>query len=252
MTRILSLLFLCLFFAACQGTPTPECQDTTTTTTKADGNTDTSCTISTEPIDGGTTGSTTGGSTTGSTTDGSTTGSTTGGTTGSLPNAAYTFETNLTFFNTDANDDIKLNKAVEIIKQVVATEEFRSKVLNHTYGGVKTFVDNGGFSNAQIYQKILDGAETLQNTKDNEMDMEVELYYASTSTVGYTYANNKRIWVNTKFFDRYTPAGVAHNLFHEWLHKLGFGHASSYSPSRDYSVPYAIGSIVDDIGKDFL
>ena len=125
-------------------------------------------------------------------------------------------------------------------------------VLNHTYNGNKTYVDNGGYTNAQIYQKILDGSETLQKIVDNEMDMEVELYYAATSTVGYTYANSKRIWVNKKFFDGYTPAGVAHNLFHEWLHKLGFTHASTWSTSRDYSVPYAIGDIVGEIGKDFL
>jgi hypothetical protein len=34
---------------------------------------------------------------------------------------------------------------------------------------------------------------------------------------------------------------------HEWLHKLGFSHATTYSESRNHSVPYAIGTIMRQI-----
>ncbi len=170
----------------------------------------------------------------------------------SLPPEAYSFDTNVTLVNLTASQTTKMKKALEIIKLVVATDEFRSKILDHTYSGKKTFVDNKGLTNAQIYQKILDGAESLQPTKDNELDCEVEMYTAATNVVGYTYASSKRIWVNTKYFNQYTAAGVAHNLFHEWMHKLGFTHASTWSTSRDYSVPYAIGDLVGELGKDFL
>lgn len=169
-----------------------------------------------------------------------------------LPNQAYTFDSNIVFIQTTADQQAKFDKAVEIIKKVVATDEFRSKVLNHTYNGVKTFVDNGGYTNAQIYQKVLDAAEKLFPAKNNAMDMEVELYYAATTTVGYTYSNSKRIWVNTKYFNTFAATSVAANLFHEWLHKVGFGHAVSYSVSRDYSVPYAVGRMISSIGKQFL
>lgn len=170
----------------------------------------------------------------------------------SLPPEAYAFDTNITLVNLTEAQTTKMEKAMEIIKLVVATDEFRGKILNHLYGGKKTFVDNKGLTNAQIYQKILDGAESLQPTKDNELDCEVEMYTASTNVVGYTNSSSKRIWVNTKYFNQYTPAGVAHNLFHEWMHKLGFTHASSWNAARDYSVPYAIGNLVGDLGKDFL
>lgn len=285
MNRIFGLLFLSLFLVACNKDPastdcvssteaeesgTTDCTVTTdppvtgtttgtttggTTGTTTGGTTGTTTGTTTGGTTGTTTGTTTGGTTTGGTTGtttGSTTGSTTGGTTGTgLPNAAYTFDTDITWINTSATQQAKFDDAVEIIKKVVATEEFRSQVLNHTYNGSKTYVDNGGFSNAQIYQKILDAAEKLQPTKNNTMNMEVELYYAATSTVGYTYANSKRIWVNTKYFNTNSVTSVSSNLFHEWLHKLGFGHASSYSTSRDYSVPYAIGRIIGSIGKQF-
>lgn len=169
-----------------------------------------------------------------------------------LPNEATTFGTSVEMVNFSLEQEEKMDKAIEIIKLVVATEEFRNRILNYTYNGQKQFVDNGGYSNGQIYQIILNAAERLQPTKNNQLDAEVELYYAATNVVGYTYPNTNRIWVNTKYFNSYTAAGVAHNLFHEWLHKLGFTHATTWSSSRDSSVPYAIGNIIGDIGRNFL
>jgi hypothetical protein len=166
-----------------------------------------------------------------------------------VPTLAYYFEANVDFFKTTPQEEEKFEEAIRIIKQVVTSLEFKERVLNHTYNGVKTFVDNKGLSNAQIYRVILEGAETLNKVKNNTMDMEVELYYADTSTVGYTTLNSPRIWVNKKYFYTFSVSGVASNLMHEWLHKLGFRHESTYSPSRDYSVPYAIGRIVRSLGR---
>jgi hypothetical protein len=168
-----------------------------------------------------------------------------------VPTQAQTFDVNIRFINFTSTQEAKMLKAVELIKRLVASEEFRTRVLNHTYNGKKTYVDNGGKTNAQIYQHILDGNETLQPSKNNVMDVEVELYYENSTTVGYTYANSKRIWVNTKYFNTYTIASVAANLMHEWLHKLGYTHAVSYSISRDYSVPYGIGTIVRTLGPSY-
>jgi hypothetical protein len=168
-----------------------------------------------------------------------------------VPEEALQFDANVSLNEFDAKDEEKVSKAIDIIKEVIRTDEFRQRVLNFTYQGKKTFVDNDGLTNAQIYQKLLDGSETLKPEVDHEMDLELELYYSSRSTVGYTYANVLRIWMNTKFFDPYTPAEVAGNVFHEWTHKLGFDHASSYSVSRDSSVPYALGYLMEELGKKY-
>jgi hypothetical protein len=281
MTKILSLLFLCLFLVACKksdddkvanikcasGIEAQEAGDcvveappvigTTTTTT---GGTTTDGTTTGGTTTGGTTtggtttgGTTTGGTTTGgTTTGGTTTGTTTGGTTTNtgLPNGAYTFDINAKLVNFTATREAKVQKAFDLVKRIIATEKFRSRVLNHTYNGVKTFVDNNGLTNSQIYQRILEGAETLQPTKNNRMDVELETYYANNNVVGYTYANSKRIWMNTKFFDPYTIPSVSANLMHEWMHKLGFGHASTWSVARDHSVPYGIGKIINELGRE--
>lgn len=161
-----------------------------------------------------------------------------------VPDEALTFDTNLTLVDFNFEQEDKILEASELIKKVVASEQFKDAVINHTYNGVKTFVDNQGLNNTQIYNKFLQGAEKLTPARNNAMDVEVELYYENTNTIGYTYPNTKRIWMNTKYFNSYTSTQVASNLTHEWLHKLGFTHANTYSSSRSYSVPYAVGYII--------
>jgi ssRNA-specific RNase YbeY (16S rRNA maturation enzyme) len=168
-----------------------------------------------------------------------------------VPTLAMTFDTNVTPLGTTSAQEAKIQAAEIKIKHVVGTDEFRSAVLNHTYNGKKTFVDNRGLTNAQIYQRILDAAETLQPKKNNTMDMGVKLYYQNSNVVGYTTPSIKFINMNTKYFNKYTSSGVSHNMMHEWLHKLGFGHAVNYSISRNYSVPYAIGNIMGKLALKY-
>lgn len=176
----------------------------------------------------------------------------TGDSSSSVPPEALTWDADIYFVNFNEAQEAKVKTAVTLIRKVIASDEFRTRVLSYTYNGQKTFVDNGGLSNEEIYRKILEGAEKMGNTtKNNTMDVELELYYAATTTIGYTYPNSGRIWMNTKYFDKYTPGKVADNLTHEWLHKVGFGHATSYSTSRDHSVPYAIGYLVEELAAKY-
>ncbi len=170
-----------------------------------------------------------------------------------VPALALSYMTNVSYLSGfDTTDEMKYNQAVAIVKKVVATEAFRTAVLNHTYGGMKTYVQNNGLTNAEIYQHILDAAERLTPAKNNTMDVGVILYYENSSTVGWTSGSITHINVNTKFFDTYSANSVAANLFHEWLHKLGYSHDSSSTSRRPYSVPYAIGYMIRTIGAKFL
>lgn len=171
---------------------------------------------------------------------------------GALPNEASTFDTNLLLVNFSANDQDKIAEAAELIKKVVASEEFREGILNHTFEGKKTFVDNGGLSNSQIYHRFLKGAERLSPTQNNTIDVELELYFEASTVVGYTIPSSRRIWMNTKYFNNYSTAQVAGNLTHEWMHKLGFGHSATSTPSRPYSVPYAVGYLMTRLAKKHL
>lgn len=170
-----------------------------------------------------------------------------------IPSLAHTWGAKIYYSNFSAAQEAKVEKAISLIKKVIGTEEFKERVLNYKFKGKKKFYDNAGLSNAQIYQKILDGAEIMGNThKNNTMDVELELYHAATKTIGYTYPNVTKIWMNKKYFNKYTPEQVAGNLMHEWMHKLGFGHATKWSTKRDYSVPYAIGYLMEELTKQHL
>lgn len=170
-----------------------------------------------------------------------------------VPAAALSFKTDVSYLvGFDSSDEDKYNKAVALVKKVVATEAFRKQILNHIYNGEKTFVQNNGLANAQIYQTILDAAEKLTPAKNNTLDVGVKLYYENSNVVGYTSTGITYINVNTKFFNTYAVNSVASNLFHEWLHKVGFGHDVSATSRRPYSVPYAVGTIIRNIGKNFL
>lgn len=142
----------------------------------------------------------------------------------------------------------KYEKAMLTFQKVTDSSEFKSKVLAFKFQQMSGDVRKG---NEAVYANILDANEKLQPEKDGEVDMEVEFYYAANSTVGYTYPNVKRIYVNTKFFDSYKPSSVAANLIHEWLHKLGYGHDSASTARRPYSVPYGVGSIMRSLGAKY-
>lgn len=168
-----------------------------------------------------------------------------------VPTRALTFDTNVTTFDTTSSQEAKIQKAEYKIRKVIGSESFRTQILNHTYNGKKQFNDNGGFTNSQIYTMILDGMENYLKSKNNAMDLNIKVYYKNTSTVGYTTTTSKYINMNTKYLDTYTSNQVARNMTHEWLHKLGFTHAKFYSRSRDYSVPYAVGKIMETLAAKY-
>ncbi|WPU67135.1 hypothetical protein [Peredibacter starrii] len=229
MAKLIWLACLFMFFASCN--QNPDCQNQDSTTGKAATNpTTAACPIDPEP---------------------ETPDLEPEPDLGELPNEALIFETKADLYNFEVADEDKVHKAFEIIKKVVGSKEFRSRVINFTYQGKKQFVDNKGMSNAEIYQAVLDGREDLRPEVDHEMDLELELYYSWRSTVGYTTPGALRIYMNTKYFYPYTPAQVAGNVFHEWTHKLGFDHDANYSVARDSSVPYALGYLMEELGKQY-
>ncbi len=168
-----------------------------------------------------------------------------------VPNMALTFDTDVATYSMTSTQEAKIQKAEDKIRKVIGSETFRSRILNHTYGGIKKFNNNNGLSNSQIYTKVLEAMESYLKAKNNSMDLNVKVYYQNSSTVGYTTTTSRYINMNTKFLNTYTSNQVARNMTHEWLHKLGFSHALNYSTSRNYSVPYAIGSIMESLAAKY-
>lgn len=161
------------------------------------------------------------------------------------PGANLSFKVELKDFNVE--QEKKMRKALERAKIVLNSAEFKQRVLNHTHNGQRTFNENNGQSNSEIYHVIMKGAENLLPEVDEEMDLDITLYYRNNSTVGYTYPDTTRIWVNAKFFNGYTLGQVAANAVHEWTHKLGYGHSRYNNADRPFTVPYGVGTIIEEL-----
>jgi hypothetical protein len=157
------------------------------------------------------------------------------------------FEAKVKLVNFSSDHVKKIHHAITLIKKVILSEDFKQRVITHSVNGKKTFVDNKGMSNEEIYRIILEGSELVSPEKNGRMDIELELYEQDNTTIGYTYPDTGRIWINQKYFQRYTPVQVADNLFHEWLHKLGFDHSVKYNTKRNFSVPYALGYLMEEL-----
>ena len=165
------------------------------------------------------------------------------------PVQALTFDINANLSGFEKDHEEKIFSAFDLIKQVIASDEFKRRVLGYTYKGKKQFVDNNGDSNSQVYKKILEASEKLSSSKNNTMDLDLESYYTKKNVIGYTMPSIKAIFINRRYLDKksFKSNQVAMNLTHEWLHKLGYKHAQKNNSSRPHSVPYAIGYIIREI-----
>ncbi len=166
---------------------------------------------------------------------------------------------NITFINQTVSEKNKYNAVCGMLKTIVPSLAFKDKVLTHKsynntigyFGSSTTCNSAGELGNVgpAVYQHILNGDERRPATTavDNELDIKIEMYRDDASnTIGYTYTTSDQIWVNRKYSDGYKPSSLGSNMFHEWLHKMSYGHSSASTSCRPYSIPYAIGYMARD------
>jgi hypothetical protein len=149
----------------------------------------------------------------------------------------------------------KLAQAAGVLERVLNSVEFRDAVLSHRFQGKEGYADDSGMTNQQIYDAIRAGKESYDQSADGEADFNLDLRTFSwfqRNVVGYTTESSDTITLNRRFFSNYTPAEVASNLCHEWLHKLGFEHDFRSTGRRPHSVPYAIGDLVEKLAAQQL
>jgi hypothetical protein len=167
-----------------------------------------------------------------------------------VTNSKAALKVNFTKLENFKPDEIeKINKSKVVIEEILNSKEFKLKVENHTYEGKRMFVDTE-LSNEEVYAKIMRGAESYSLLPDGNMDIGLSMYYSMSSTIGYTYPASDTINLNRKHHNGYDEYSQPQNIVHEWTHKLGFEHAQKWSKSRDYSVPYGVGSIVTELAAN--
>lgn len=132
---------------------------------------------------------------------------------------------------------IKIAKNLEV---VINSDQFKQELLNVEWNNKKQMVSTSD-TNEQVYNKITSADWKLTYKL-------VKLRYGS-SVIGYTLPNVEWIALNSRKYYYLTDADLAANMAHEYGgHKFGkYDHDMKWSKSRDYSAPYAIGSVVEKI-----
>lgn len=98
----------------------------------------------------------------------------------------------------------------------------------------------------ELFNYLMSGATRLQPNQDNVINFYLDDYYKRfSSTVGYTYPDVNKIWVNTKYFDSFSNKYAGSNLAHEMMHKLGCDHDFNSTARRPYSIPYLMNDIYE-------
>jgi hypothetical protein len=143
---------------------------------------------------------------------------------------------------------LKLQACLPLLEKVVNGQKFKERICE-----IKKFT-SCDLNGQQVYEIFMNGRQVGDTTDDREMDIDLTIYstWPWITTVGYTYANVVRTWINRKFFLAFTLAGIAGNISHEYCHKLGFDHTSHWTPERDASVPYFIGYLIEELVQEMI
>lgn len=144
----------------------------------------------------------------------------------------------------------KVTQALKLLENVVNTPAFKDRVLNMTYKIGKTTYQGytqTDLTPTQILQDIEKGQENYAGGSDGVIDLFLDSYYQRSSTVGYTSKTDKFIHMNQYIQGSYTAAQTAGNIFHEWMHKIGYDHSSRNNVYRPHSVPYKLGYMVAEM-----
>jgi hypothetical protein len=158
----------------------------------------------------------------------------------------------------------KLNRSLHLIESALNSDRFKQALLNFTIpDGIKSFHFKTFkcrfligpkesqlplHANSQVYEKIMKG--NAANGVDTLINFKVHLRPGEGgSTVGST-GGDDIIHTFEGDFNRMSDGRFAAHLVHEYCHTIGFSHSFSNrcDKLRDcFSVPYAIGNIVEII-----
>ena len=151
----------------------------------------------------------------------------------------------------------KLVSVKDKLEIALNSEIFKTSVVDFRYDGDRTFyyrknlfgrfIDKP-YSNQQVYDIIITGTELPGNIALNQMDLYLVLLPSINPTVvGYGNPGSREIYTYRNWFEKFTEAEYAAHITHEWCHKLGFDHSHNHTRKRKYSVPYAIGDLVEEL-----
>ncbi len=153
----------------------------------------------------------------------------------------------------------KISNAVKKMEKVLNSKVFKYQVLAFEIQGKigfsykkNWFSSFEKYTNYHVYHFIMNPKEGIAEEETNSIELFLSL---DSGDVGKTKEKSLPVeqWIHTDlmFFESATESELAGHFAHEWCHKLGFYH-SRYKwqdLNRDYSVPYAIGNLVETLSS---
>ncbi|RKR81358.1 hypothetical protein BDD43_1503 [Mucilaginibacter gracilis] len=147
----------------------------------------------------------------------------------------------------------KVEAAQQVLNNILNSDKFKERVLHFSTNGLyrfhyrKSFLGNWidkPYSNSDVYRMLTqpDGAEA------NAIDLKLEMLPGGdVEQLGYTNPDTQHIYTYRNWFNSLSLAGYTSHLAHEWCHQLGFNHESKPTEKNEYSVPFGIGKITENI-----
>lgn len=134
----------------------------------------------------------------------------------------------------------KLKSIIYNTLTILNSKAFKVWMLDYNFGR------KHGKTNKEIYTMLLTGKD-LFGIRDDDVDLHLHIYSNYKSKYrGFTFSNRIDIYLNRKYFVDEVIAGV---ICHEYFHNMGFTHSRYWTPWRKYTVPYAVGHIVERFYK---
>jgi hypothetical protein len=137
---------------------------------------------------------------------------------------------------------IRFERIVEKANRVASLSSFRNKVESWRFNGENAYHFTED-TPAQVYAKI--------TGKSWELEYELKKRAIPTKTIGYTLPSVTWIALYSDQYRKLSDCKVVGNIYHEYGgHKLGrYGHEQKHNSKRPYSVPYALGTIAEELCK---
>lgn len=144
--------------------------------------------------------------------------------------------------------------AIEMVREIVNSDTFKEMVIGYTNeNGQRAFTRNQGLSNEEVYLRLMEGREVVEQDTPGEMNLHIKRYrpwWPWSKVIGYTkIGKSKFMYVNWRKYKHFDSIAMASNIVHEWIHLMSFRHDSAQDHD---SVPYAIGYITGELAKKYM
>lgn len=163
----------------------------------------------------------------------------------------------------DGPQKAKFERALEIMEEVINSEEFKIKVIGYERNGNRSYQKNylwndsqRRLSNEDIYEIIMNGDEKMRPGTPGEMNfnswvrvcnrLQMATIWCRQVIGSTTPDTDHMIKLNWTFYRNFETHQMVSNMVHEWIHLLGFLHGNDRITEE---VPYVVGGIAGAVAK---